>query len=424
MVARPESWSRSAETRRAALAAAAAVGVLCCAWGLLHQGFYAREQIRDTRLYHEYGTAVVSGRVPYRDFALEYPPAALPMFVLPALGAEQAGEPRYRRRFEWLALVCGAFALVFMAIALGALAPSGPRLPAALAFAALAPLALGSVVLTRFDLWPAALTAAALAALVLGRARVGFAVLALAVAAKLYALVLVPIAAAHVARRLRRREALLGAAIFTGVLAALAMPFLVLAPGGVADSIEGQLGRPLQVESLGAALLVAGHHLGGLGLSVESGSGSQNLAGALPAAIAVAQTLVQAAALVAIWVWFARGRADDPERLVRAAAASVCAFVALGKVLSPQFLIWLVPLVPLVRGRRGLVASGLLGLALVLTQLWFPYRYWEYVLGFETAASAFVLARDVVLLVLLAALLVPFADERRHAGELLAHERR
>ena len=51
------------------------------------------------------------------------------------------------------------------------------------------------------------------------------------------------------------------------------------------------------------------------------------------------------------------------------------AFVALGKVLSPQFLIWLVPLVPLVRGRRGLAAAAMLGAAMLLTQAWFPDRY-------------------------------------------------
>jgi hypothetical protein len=69
-------------------------------------------------------------------------------------------------------------------------------------------------------------------------------------------------------------------------------------------------------------------------------------------------------------------------------------------VLSPQFLIWLIPLVPLVGGRRGLAASGLLAAALVLTQLWFPFRYWELALEFEPAASVLVLARDLVLVAL------------------------
>ena len=57
----------------------------------------------------------------------------------------------------------------------------------------------------------------------------------------------------------------------------------------------------------------------------------------------------------------ARGApARDPERLIRYSAAAVVAFVAFDKVLSPQFIIWLIPLVPLVGGRRGLVASALL----------------------------------------------------------------
>ena len=56
-----------------------------------------------------------------------------------------------------------------------------------------------------------------------------------------------------------------------------------------------------------------------------------------------------------------RGPADR-ERLVRYCAASVVAFVAFGKVLSPQFLIWLIPLVPLVarpaRADRERAARG------------------------------------------------------------------
>ena len=80
------------------------------------------------------------------------------------------------------------------------------------------------------------------------------------------------------------------------------------------------------------------------------------------------------------------------------------AFVALGKVLSPQFLLWLVPLVPLVRGRRGLAASALLAVALVLTQAWFPRQYWDYATGLDRGVAGLVVARDLVLLALLAVL--------------------
>jgi hypothetical protein len=83
----------------------------------------------------------------------------------------------------------------------------------------------------------------------------------------------------------------------------------------------------------------------------------------------------------------------------------VCAFVALGKVLSPQFLIWLIPLVPLVRGRRGLVATGLLTAALVLTQVWFPQRYFDYALHGRLAGV--VVLRDLVLVALLGVLALP-----------------
>src|SRR5205823_1692552 len=125
-----------------------------------------------------------------------------------------------------------------------------------------------------------------------------------------------------------------------------------------------------------------------------------------PDILARLQTGLQVAALVALWLWFA-ARPRGNRALVAASAGAVVIFVALGKVLSPQFLIWLIPLVPLVRGRRGLVASGLLAAALVLTQLWFPQRYWWLVYGFHTREAILVLARDCVLVALFAALVWP-----------------
>jgi hypothetical protein len=148
---------------------------------------------------------------------------------------------------------------------------------------------------------------------------------------------------------------------------------------------------------------------------MRSGHGSQNLVGTGPDVLAALQTVLQALVLVGIWIWFARGPAEK-ERLVRAAVAAVCTFIALGKVFSPQFLIWLIPLVPLVRGRRGLAASGLFAAALVLTQAWFPFRYWDLALGFAATPSWLVLVRDLVMVGLLVVLVSPAVRPARAAA--------
>jgi len=104
--------------------------------------------------------------------------------------------------------VFGVACAMLVAFVLTRLGASARRLWLAVGLTALAPLALGPVLLSRFDLWPAALTVAALAALVYERPRLALGLLGLAVAAKLYPLVLVPLALAYVARRDGRREAL------------------------------------------------------------------------------------------------------------------------------------------------------------------------------------------------------------------------
>ncbi|HKP17545.1 MAG TPA: glycosyltransferase 87 family protein [Gaiellaceae bacterium] len=392
------------------MAGGLALAVLVGGWVGLHRGFYRHSQIVDTPIYQRYGDAIASGHLPYRDFGLEYPPGALPVFAIPSLVRSQDGDlAGYRRGFEAEMLACGALALLFMLSILLRLEARPGRLAGALGLAAVAPLLLGSVVLSRFDLWPAALTAGALAALVAGRHRIGLGALGLAFATKLYPAALLPLGIAWVWRRAGRREAALAVVVFAAAALLVFLPFVALAPDGVWEALRRQTDRPLQIETLGAGFLLVLHQIAGLGLTMHSSHGSQNLAGAGPDALAAVQTALQLAVLVGIWIWFARGPAER-ERLVRAAAAVVCAFVALGKVLSPQFLLWLVPLVPLVRGRRGLAAGGLLAAALVVTQLWFPFRYWDLALEFAAFPSWLVLVRDLVLVALLAVLVWP---ERR-----------
>jgi hypothetical protein len=51
-----------------------------------------------------------------------------------------------------------------------------------------------------------------------------------------------------------------------------------------------------------------------------------------------------------------------------------------------------------------------LATALVLTQLWFPYRYWDLALHFGTLETWLVLVRDLVLLVLLAVVVLGLVE--------------
>ncbi len=360
-----------------------AAGLFLACWGLVHRWFWAKGQLVDWPTYRNYGDAILRhGRVPYRDFAVEYPPGALPPFI----AAAPFGD--YAAAFAWLMAACGV-ALVFVVARVR---------PAAAFFVALAPVLAGSLILSRFDLWPVLLATGAVVALLEERHRLGWALLGAAVVAKLWPLVLVPLALVWSARRGRGLAALAGAL----VVAAVFLPFVLLAPHGVWASLRGQASRPLQIESLGASLLTTfgDPH-------VVSSHGSQNIAGhgRLASLFSAAAVIV----LLALWIAFARGPATR-ERFVRYAAACVCAFIVLGKVLSPQFLLWLVPLVPLVRGRRGVAATLLLALALVLTQVWFPRSYWDYADSFRLAGV--VLARDVVLLVLLAVLVLPLKTLR------------
>jgi Glycosyltransferase family 87 len=366
--------------------------------------------VTDIALYQTYGERIANGLVPYRDFAFEYPPAALPFVVLPALVTDSVSA--FRVVFAAEMAVAGALGVLLVAGALRRLGASAADRRLALAVVALVPLLLGGVILTRFDLVPAALVAGAMLLLVSGRLRAGALVVGAGIAVKLYPAVLVPLLGIVAWRRGGRRElrAVLGLAAAPAIVVYL--PFVLLAPDGVLDSVGRQLGRPLQIESLGAGVLLALHDAAGTSLGWASGSGSQNLTGTAAGVLAVMQGIAQVLAVALVWVSFWRGPATT-ERLVRHAAASVVAFVALSKVLSPQFLVWLLLIVPLVVCARSRGALGLMTAACALTALWFPARYWELVREFDPLASWLVLARGATLLALLAVLMWPATEPAR-----------
>ena len=365
------------------------------------------DAVTDIALYQTYGERLAGGLVPYRDFGFEYPPGALPAIVLPALvtGTVHA----YRIAFVAELALVGVVAVLLLDAVLRRLELPRRERILSLAVVALAPLLLGGVILTRFDLVPAALVLAALALAVTGRRRAAALVVGVGAAVKLYPALLLPPLAIDAWRRGGRRELAIVVGLAVAPVALAYIAFFAVAPDGVLDSLGRQIGRPLQIESVGAGLLLALHQAFGMGLGWTSGSGSQNLTGTGAGVLAALQGVVQVVAVVLVWVAYARGP-STAERLVRYGAASVVAFVALSKVLSPQFLVWLVLLVPLVGGPRRRTALALTAVACALTAVWFPARYWDLVRDFDPLVSWLVLLRGLVLLGLLAALTWPATE--------------
>jgi uncharacterized membrane protein len=272
------------------------------------------------------------------------------------------------------------------------------RIVATALFLALIPIALGPVSLNTYDLWPATLSAAAVAALVAGRERFALVLLGAAAAAKLYAVLLAPLALVWIWRRRRSvRGPIVGFALTVGVLV---IPWLALSPGGVWDSVHSQVGRGLHTESLGASLLMAADKLGLYSARVvlHSPAVSRDLSGGLPHALAsVSAVLAVAAALSPGLV--ALRRQVEPGVLF---AASVAGFLAFTKVLSPQYLVWLIPLVPF----DGLLAAVLLIVALALAQSWYFHYHDLWAVGPQVWT---LLARNLVLVALFAVLILELA---------------
>jgi uncharacterized membrane protein len=374
--------------RRPLARAVVASAVFLFSWSFLYVGVFARDYaklISDVNVYQAAGDLVRHGSIPYRDFALEYPPGSLPAFIAPAWASD------YGLVFGILMMLCG-LAMVFL-VGLAAPGWAGPL------FASVSPFLIGDLMRARFDLWPAALAAAAMLALLRDRHRLGWALLGAAVAAKGYAICVVPLAVVWTARRVGRPELARAAAWGGGVLLVTFLPFFAVAPHGMWVSIWGQVSRPIQIESLGGAILLWAREG-----AIHTTHGSANVFGTTARLVTAGFGVAELLALLWCWLRFARGN-PDAERFCRFAAASAVAFVAFGKVISPQYLIWLVPFVALVKGRRGLAAMGLLAAACLLTYVWIPSHYSEY--KDEHRAVWAVVSRDGVLVLLFALLAWP-----------------
>jgi hypothetical protein len=384
---------RGTDWTRAALAASLAVALVAAVFALLYPNlWYGEHDVSDIVIIQGHAQTMAAGQEPYRDFAFEYPPIAAWLFAAPG------HSDSYAAFTTWFSFMMFLFALATAAVVAATAArlwPEGlkPYLTAILFAGALA--AIGAIVYNRFDM--AVALAGTLAMFFAARRQV---VLAAAVLGAGFALKLTPAVLLPLVLLLAPswRRGLAAAGSFVLVAAAPFIPYLIMAPAGVWHLFTYHMERPLQLESVLGTPFLLGQTMRLVWVDVITSFGSQGIAATGATTAASLSTWLTLAAVLAVYGLILRRRrlfVTRPQLLPLAFLAVVLSTMVFGKVLSPQFFIWLVPLAALVTLEEPLLGALTFG-TLMLTQINFPGKYW-FLVYLEPNAIHWLAARNALL---------------------------
>lgn len=316
-------------------------------------------------IYHGWFEVLKTGTFPLDDVTWQYPPAAALAMLAPGL----LPFLDYAPAFYALVLLADA---VVLALFLRAGRNGDHRRAGAWVWIVGVAL-LGPTAYARYDLMVTAVAVAALLTAV-RRPRVAGALIAFGALLKVWPALLLTGAAL----RGRRARALWRSA--GGTAAGLTLCFVMAAPGALAF-LTFQRDRGTEIESLGALVFHVARHYGWDGQVLLNYGSVEFLGPGVPLVSTLALAL-SAAALGWLLLWRVRAREFTRATLADAAFTATLLFTTTSRVISPQYLLWLVGLAAVcmtVRGSRQFPPTVLVLLATGVTLLEFPVRFADVV---------------------------------------------
>jgi hypothetical protein len=413
--------------REFALLLVAAAALQTLAWAvviMVVRRFYPQwwdATIPDVVHYAEVVWAVRHGGWPYSQVPFEYPPLTLIPLLIPP---EIIHFTRYALEFKIEMVVVGALNAVLTTWAAVKLWSSSRRaLAAAVAFAATVP-ATGLIGLNRFDATLGLVIIVCVLCLLYRRWALAGLMVGLGFSLKLMPIVLLPLVLV-LARRWR--------VVWWAALAAAVGAFVPFVPffvqGGASfltSTVGGQTARGLQIETVAASPFLLRNILqpGSVRVVVPNGGSLSIVAQGASTVNRAAPLLVFALVLlVYLVIWQARrGLRATPEAVPVAVLALMVATMCGNKVLSPQHLIWVLPVVALaVVATRWAwrVPAILMFVAMVLTQVEYPGMYWD-IISLKSTAIVVIALRNLTLLGVLVTSLVALWRLQRAAPDAAA----
>ena len=348
-------------------------------------------------VFLKYASLVMQGQVPYVDFSLEYPPLALLFFVLPRLASSSIIIYTILYKAEvLLAILIGLFLIYLLARRLGK-APWKMMLVYTLCI-----IAVGPIVAEQFDIFSAILTLGSLYAYILGKNKTAWALLALGALTKIYPLFLAPVYLVIALRNRQYRAA--GSGILTALLIGVifAGPFVIVGSDSIKSLVEYHLQRGIQLESTYSSFLLIFDKLGLTQVNTVFNFGSWNLAGGpVDALTKLSSYLLVILLLIAYWFIYRRTKPGKSQstRIGAYALLVLCIVLITSKVLSPQYLIWLIPLLPLVLQRGRYIIMVVFILTGLATYYLFPQAYLD-LMDLRTVPVVVLFIRNLLLVVL------------------------
>ncbi len=358
--------------------------------------------------YFDLANYLFQGLAPYRDFFIEYPPGALYLLTLPRLITSSG--MNYQTIF--LLMVSAAqigIILTILAIDKRLNPIRAPKRALAItAISLVLALGLGPISWFRFDVFVALSIVLALMASLKNSLWQWF-WLALGTTLKIIPAALVPIFLAKLWGQDDRAEAFKGLAVYLASLGLIITPLAKVLPQ-LSEAFAYQLGRGLQIESLGASITMIWGWLKGVYISSILEANAFSISPYIPEIKYSLLALFFLCYILIFWRTLASGRTsqkNQKNKLIISSLALIALILSTGNVLSPQFFGWLIPLMPLVvvssQDKDRPLAWLALGLALsvgVLTQLIYPRFYFD-ILNAQGAGLALIARNGLLALVTL-----------------------
>jgi Glycosyltransferase family 87 len=350
------------------------------------------------RIYYDYASQAIQGQVPYRDYLVEYPILALPLFLVPRLFVSDFARYCIVFAAEMLLFDVAAIVLIARHVAEneGAARVAGRLAWYSVYCASLAPLVVG-----RFELAPMVFAFAAARWWLSGRNVLGGFTAGLGALLKVFpGLVAVP-AMVWELTRLRTSRAS-GTVAFLVTLAIGGAGWFLLGGSNVLDSFRYHTARGLGIESLYSGALLAWGKLAGLDVPWVIEHKAVHLVPEWGSRLAALASPLQAVALLLVMIQFRRrGMADG----VRYAGAAILACLVTAKVLSPQYLVWLFPFIGALGGWTGSRARWLFLFICLTTALIYPGPAFAQILDHQAPAIFLLNVRNLLILALLSLVL-------------------